>query len=354
MPIADVRLVIPYQVTKIVSEKNELGEVTEKPIKCFQDVIVDKVTLERHTTGVDPFTGTDYGNKEIPEDHQYDPGTGLPIFHRYIAGTRHRIDWPWEKEAAIEDAGVTEDAPVDQQTWFRRSLNTVIHPITSLRRHRARKTTQTTTAAAAEKIDIVQAYSKAEEETLQDHRDKTPKSKDPKFAEAWDVTDTTRYVVEQGESLNYTLVAPPFPHTLGEELRADIAEMRAEERKKLREEKEKARKNGKIVDQTKDKSKHVTQQAIIAGEVARSPRATAAVMKTPMQLRWEMEQARKVKAREEAPLVGTEELMKALGRHMVVQKRKTQREKTVLLGKVMKLRKEREKEKAVVGNGEVN
>ena len=73
----DARLVIPYASTSFGPNGQSL----------YEDVIVDNIVMERHTTGIDPFTGIDYGNQEIPKEHQYDPETGLPIFHRYIAGT---------------------------------------------------------------------------------------------------------------------------------------------------------------------------------------------------------------------------------------------------------------------------
>ena len=84
----DVRLVAPYQISTTDKDGNH--------VQTWTDVVVDNVLLERHTTGIDPFTKIDYGTREFPEEHRFDPETGIPVFNRYIAGTRRRIQWPWE------------------------------------------------------------------------------------------------------------------------------------------------------------------------------------------------------------------------------------------------------------------
>lgn len=114
VPLEDVLLVVPYRITTY----NADGE----PKEIYRDVIVDNVTMERHTTGIDPFTGIDYGNSEFPEEHRYDPETGLPIFNRYIAGTRTRIPWPWEKEQKEAAVDTTETEPVEEKPTWRQRL----------------------------------------------------------------------------------------------------------------------------------------------------------------------------------------------------------------------------------------
>ena len=105
------------------------GEVVRDGVKQYEDVIVERIHMERHTTGIDPFTGTLYIDEPIPEDHQYDPQTGLPIFHRYIAGTNHRIEWPWEHEKEIEDAEPTKKPVVENKTWLQKTTSTVTLPV---------------------------------------------------------------------------------------------------------------------------------------------------------------------------------------------------------------------------------
>jgi large subunit ribosomal protein L24 len=53
---------------------------------------------------------------------------------------------------------------------------------------------------------------------------------------------------------------------------------------------------------------------------AKARHVAAQKMKTPMQLRWETEHAKKIKQQKTAPLVSTEDLMAALGRHIQAQK----------------------------------
>jgi large subunit ribosomal protein L24 len=88
-----------------------------------KDVIIDKVRMERHSTGINPFTGEETGvdpetgepiiletdpetgeeihqEAAIPEEQQVDPNTGDPLYHRYVGyGSKfHRIPWPWEMD----------------------------------------------------------------------------------------------------------------------------------------------------------------------------------------------------------------------------------------------------------------
>ena len=116
LPMDSVRLVIP-------------SEINQGGVKRYKDVIVEKIFMERHTTGIDPYTGTDYGNTEIPKEHQYDPRNGLPIFHRYISGTNHRIEWPWEREEWTEEVEVTQEPGTEKRSWLKKTMST--HDIVS-------------------------------------------------------------------------------------------------------------------------------------------------------------------------------------------------------------------------------
>ena len=138
----DVRLVVAWQ----------------KPDGTRKDVIIDKVHMERHSTGINPFTGdhagvdpetgkpivvdTDpetgeaiYAETAIPEEQSVDPQTGDPLYHRYVGFGSHfqRIPWPWEldeykkkKEGQAEDLIEEEDKGFFKrtagkvQTLFRR------------------------------------------------------------------------------------------------------------------------------------------------------------------------------------------------------------------------------------------
>jgi large subunit ribosomal protein L24 len=302
-----LRLVIPYQITQRAPTKNRRRE-SKKFVKVYKDVIVDKVVMERHTTGIDPFTGTDYGHAEIPKEHQYDPQTGLPIFHRYIAGTQQRIQWPWEKPAEVPHSGTTHKSKTGRQTWIKRTLGTLRHPIASIKQLTSKNTEAVSTVERKHK-DMSEKLMEIEQQALEVQKTRKPRSSDPRFRGAFDITDTTRNIVEGADSMSYTLVAPPFPDTLGEELRGHIQDFTAESRKNQD-------KNAPAV----KRPKRVTEQGRIASEMAKAKHAAALSMKTPMQLRWETEHAKKIKQQKDAPLVSTDELMAALGRHIQQKK----------------------------------
>jgi large subunit ribosomal protein L24 len=283
------------------------AEVQRGSKKLFEDVVVDKIFMERHTTGIDPYTGTDYGDSTIPEAHQYDPRTGLPIFHRYIAGTQQRLEWPWEREEENEHVGVTKEPETDKQTWFRKTMVNISQPLTSLNRWRSKNNEDRAQQDASKDLatgaieDKVAEIQRMEQERL---KAATPRSMDPDHPAAYDV-DTTRNIVEGSESMAYTLVAPPFPDTLSEELRSDIHEFSIKSNK------------AKDPDAARPlKIARHSGQGVLAREMAKRQQRAADAMKTPMQLRWELEHQKKVQSQKEKPLVDQETLLVALGQHM--------------------------------------
>lgn len=295
MPIAmeHVRLVIPYASTSFSPSGQSI----------YEDVIVDNLLMERHTTGIDPFTGTDYGNAQIPKQHQYDPETGLPIFHRYIAGTRYRIAWPWETETKAMDSTVPTPNNKAAQGWLSKTLGTLRHPITTLQSWRnpaSKKPAKRTPSTLPLSIQV----ENIEANELRSQRRAVLRSEDPKYKEAHDTVDTTRNIVEGSESMSYTLVAPPFPETLSQELRGDIFELTQNAR------------NDTDAPHKPVRAKYVSPKAQAAQEFAQKKARAAERMRTPMQLRWEQEQARKKLAKKEGPAVDTETLLAALGQHM--------------------------------------
>lgn len=290
IPFADVRLVIPY-------------ELTQHGRKRYSDVVVDKIFMERHTTGIDPYTGTDYGDAKIPESHQYDPQTGLPIFHRYIAGTQNRIEWPWEKEDEIEDSGIAEEDTRDKQTWFRKTMNTVRHPITSLSSWRS-QTKESTEASKNAEVSMPSEIEDIEKTEMEKKKTERPRGKTVNLPDAYDDVDTTRNIVEGADSMSYTIIAPPFPDTLGEELRGEIHDFAIEAKK----DPEAPRNSVKV--------KKTSVQSVLAWETAKQKKTAAEKMKTPMQLRWELEHAKKLAQQKKSPLVETDALLAALGQHM--------------------------------------
>lgn len=294
MSLSNVRLVVP-------------AEIDQGSQKRYEDIVVEKIDMERHTTGIDPYTGTDYGNDTIPEAHQYDPRTGLPIFHRYIAGTRQRLEWPWEREEDIEDVGITKESNTDKQTLIRRALGKVSQPFTSLSRWRSKNKedqAQQDATNSRSPVDVEARFAEIQRQEQERFKSTAPISIDPELPSAYEV-DTRRNIVEGSESMAYTLVAPPFPDTLGEELRGDIHEFSIKAKKDRDPE---APRPIKI-------AKH-SEQGVLAREITKQQHRAAQAMKTPMQLRWELEHQKKVRSQKEKPLVDQESLLAALGQHM--------------------------------------
>lgn len=296
MPIAmeDIRLVIPYASTSFTASGQNV----------YEDVIVDNILMERHTTGIDPFTGTDYGNTTIPEQHQYDPETGLPIFHRYIAGTRYRIAWPWETETKAADSTVPTPNKKAAQGWLSKTLGTLRHPITTLQSWR-NPTSKKPAKRAPSTLPLSAQVENIEASEARKQRRAVLRSEDPKHKDAHDAVDTTRNIVEGSDSMSYTLVAPPFPESLAHELRSEIFETT-----------QKAR-NDAEAPHSAVRAKYTSPKAQAAQQFAQKKARAAQRMKTPMQVRWEQEQARKKLARKENPAVDTDTLLAALGQHML-------------------------------------
>ncbi|KAF9693829.1 hypothetical protein EKO04_008363 [Ascochyta lentis] len=295
MPVAinDIRLVVPYASTS----STPTGQ------SVYEDVIVDNILFERHTTGIDPFTGTDYGDAEIPKEHQYDPETGLPIFHRYIAGTRYRIAWPWETETKAADTSAPPPNKKAAQGWLSKTLGTLRHPITTLQSWRnpaSNKKPKRTPSS----LPLSAQVENIEHSQLRKQRRAILRSEDPKHKEAHDTVDTTRNIVEGSDSMSYTLVAPPFPESLSQELHGDMVERNANAR------------HDTEAPYKPIHAKYTSPKAQAAQAFAQKKARAAERMKTPMQLRWEQEQAKKQAAKKERPAVDTDTLLAALGQHM--------------------------------------
>ncbi|KAL6707168.1 hypothetical protein ACN47E_004715 [Coniothyrium glycines] len=293
LPLSDVRLVVPY-------------ETIRRGVHVYEDVVVENILMERHTTGIDPFTGKDYGDATIPEEHQFDPENGLPIFHRYIAGTRQRIEWPWEREVKTDLPENENKSATEKKGILSRTFNTLRHPITSLKSLRDPNTETSSGDRRKEDESLDDALGRFEQEE-DVKRKQAPRSMDPKHQEAYSDVDTTRNIVESAESMAYTLVAPPFPDTIGEELRSDVHNLSLEAGKDTKKD---------IDTLASKKTKKTTEQSVILRELAKQKQAAAESMKTPSQLHWEIEYAKKLQKQKKEPLVDTETLLAALGQHM--------------------------------------
>jgi large subunit ribosomal protein L24 len=322
VPFADVRLVVPYRalVPYKVTTTDAYGYTKEvtKTREVVQDVVVDKLVMERHTTGVDPFTNVDYGKDEFPEEHRFYPETGLPIFKRYIAGTQEHIQWPWEfneeeyknsvkrNETLLENPAKDADAPPEKPKGrLGRSIDWVKDKTTATK---AALSSQAQADLAAEKA---RARDEREAAAFKNALEKAskqsyPAKEDPQLPSDG-AEDTSRNLAEvsaQSRSFYPTLMYPPFPNELADELAADIrVKARADAKDKsdvetMEERKRERARKYEEAEEAKAREEAIRQQ----------------VMLTPMQLRWELERERKL--REEKPLVQKDVLLAALGMHM--------------------------------------
>ncbi|KAF1960366.1 hypothetical protein CC80DRAFT_590628 [Byssothecium circinans] len=298
LPIDDVRLVIPYRIT------------TASGRETFQDVIVDKVIMERHTTGVDPFTGIDHGHEEFPAEHRYDPVTELPVFKRYIAGTRSLIQWPWEKD----DEVITDyrEAKKEETKEQRRIRDKLLHPLRTVSEYRKEQKEKQQAEANAAKIireqddkvlhAVEQEISDAASNTTKFHAKSKPLERPSDYDD-----DTGRNKVDPEEqtsrTFHPTLVYPPFPNQITDELAPHIREARWKD--------------------AKDKRMSVTQDVLererLGREMVKNEEKMRKLetMKTPLQLRWEVQREQQLKERQE---VDMDTLLAALGRHMIANR----------------------------------
>lgn len=297
LPLEDVRLVVPYRMTT----QNEDG----KHVRTWSDVVVDKIALERHTTGRDPFTGTNYGTQEIPEEHRFDPKTGLPIFNRYIAGTRTRIQWPWETTLPKEDevARVTKDNTQDKTSL----VGKIRHPVKFLKSKLAKSKNKDKPEEAPktpEEIEEMRLQSKLNQLNKAPTRPRgAPADFSPLYPD-----DTGRHKAEPSQhtaSFYPTLVYPPFPSGLTSEIQQHTQQVEVKERNEKQDWYEDA--------------KEVTPEQRAERKAAKAKKMRQKVvpdsMKTPLQLRWEVERRNKLAAAEKTK-VDREALLIALGQHI--------------------------------------
>ncbi|KAF1976115.1 hypothetical protein BU23DRAFT_502766 [Bimuria novae-zelandiae CBS 107.79] len=299
-----LRLVIPYRMTTKDEDGND--------VRIWRDVVVDNIVMERHTTGVDPFTGIDYGNHEFPEEHRFDPSSGLPIFNRYIAGTRRRIQWPWETVLPEFAQNETpQSSPESNESWIGKvkspikTTKAAVKSLTSKIRKPKEEEAEVKTPQLTEEDKELQRI-QAKLDQLEEVP-KLPRGPDPRLPADFD-DDTGRNKAEplEGTSSFYpTLVYPPFPPQLTPELQEHSKEVEEAERSEKQ-------------DWYEDK-KEVTTEEKAARKAAKAERLKKKTvpesMKTPLQLRWEAERRKKLQAAE-ATKVDREALMIALEGHI--------------------------------------
>jgi large subunit ribosomal protein L24 len=267
-----------------------------RTIRIRRDVIVEAVDVERHTSGIDPFTGDK--KFRIPEEHQVDPETEQPIFHRYIAGTRIPIKWPWEeKEVAETETNHTEPEAEDSKGV--RGLLRKANPISWFK---GDKKQDSPALVDAKPIEKEETY-KPDEVTAGEPRQIPPEYDG----------DTKRNLVELDDNDRAmfvpTLVNEPMPPTVINELVDPYAPIKS--RSDLTED---------------DKKAHYARMDALreAKDQERQQRINS--MKTPMQIRWELQQAKKEKYDPKAPPPPSKDLLLALGKHMAANGKSVDKE----------------------------
>ncbi|KAF2737359.1 hypothetical protein EJ04DRAFT_510467 [Polyplosphaeria fusca] len=166
-----------------------------------RDVIVDGIEMREHTRGINFFTGKEQAF--IPPEQRVWPETGDKIYHRFIAGTESRIDWPWEIAKREEEAEKREKAAKATKKEDNQQGG-VLHRARSLlgklKRQPSEKT-KDTLEPEQEEINLLKTPIPIERQPLVQFPDDTPGN------------DRIEVTYEPG------LLSPPFPESVIDELR---------------------------------------------------------------------------------------------------------------------------------------
>jgi large subunit ribosomal protein L24 len=298
----DVRLVAPYQISTTDKDGNH--------VQTWTDVVVDNVLLERHTTGIDPFTKIDYGTREFPEEHRFDPETGIPVFNRYIAGTRRRIQWPWETVLPEQEDNSEKMAySSGSNKSLIGKLKTPIETAKSwIKSSRSKDDNEQSTELTEEELAAQRLQAKLDQVNQVPELPRGAPVRLPADHE----DDTGRNKAEPSpntSSFYPTLVYPPFPRQLAPEIQTHAQEVEAAER---------SEKQDWYANKKEVSAEERTRRKAAKAERLR-PKGIPETMKTPLQLRWEVERRQKLEQREKTK-VDRNALMIALGAHIDAKK----------------------------------
>lgn len=295
IPYQNVRLLIPYWVPDPI-EPNK---------KVRRDVIVEAIDMEKHNAGVNPLTGQDQWGT-IPEEEAVDPITGDILWHRYIAGTREPIEWPWtmsdqkkkddqRRKDAVKQADPEEPAarPVESQPkgvleyiktgggrWGKKEAIAETSPA------------QNTTPEPYDPKKVTRG--KAEEFVPPTYDCDTSAS---------DMVDKTGYLDQ--DIFEPTLVLPPLPRHILEEVKGfSVEEDKDFLRTQFSDEERAKRQEAKEAKKLKLERREQRRQEELAP------------MKTPMQIKRDLEQAQKEKYDPANPILPSVEILEALGKYL--------------------------------------
>ncbi|KAF2018181.1 hypothetical protein BU24DRAFT_491198 [Aaosphaeria arxii CBS 175.79] len=291
-PKREWTMALPYDQVRLVAKlDNYVQDGSGRPIKTVSDCIVEAVDVEKHTTGINPFTGE--VQFDIPEAEQIDPETEAVPYHRYVAGTRVRIPWPWENQARkTNTAGAGKLDNVAEEVKRDESSPGIFGRLKNAVGFKGK-------AAVVEETESLEDVAAVETDRDAATRPSTkPREHKPT---AWE-GDTLRNVVEGQSSWIPSLVMPPFPETVVEEIRESTSE-------RYKREKESSE-HAELLQARKAKK----AEGKAREEEARQVRIAA--MKTPLQIKWELDQAKKQKYDASQPPKVSKKFLYALGKHM--------------------------------------
>ena len=297
-----MRLVAPYRITTTDKDGNE--------VQTWTDVVVDNILMERHTTGIDPFTKMDHGTREFPEEHRFDPETGFPVFNRYIAGTRQRIQWPWETVLPEEEdnsAKMAHSSGSNKSLFakLKSPIETTKDAVKSLTStFRSKDANEQSTELTEEEKLAQRLQAKLDQVNQVPELPRGPPANLPADFE----DDTGRNKAEPSphtSSFYPTLVYPPFPQQLTSEIKSHAQEVEAAERNEKQD--------------WYENKKEVSLEERAERKAAKAEKlrfkGVPETMKTPLQLRWEVDRRKKLELKEKTK-VDRNALMIALGAHM--------------------------------------
>ncbi|KAF2266649.1 hypothetical protein CC78DRAFT_577962 [Lojkania enalia] len=262
-----------------------------------EDVIVDQIELRKYTSGVDPWDGV--YKTDIPEEHQIYPENDKPIYIRYIAGTNHKIEWPWEaerkeneKEEAEKKASLLEQGD-DYQGRFA-GFRKAVSKLTSWRRRNEQPKVELNT------------------QSPEPDGPKAPRAKPEEARPSYEGDTLSSQVRDR--TFAPTLLYPPFPESVVDELRNKyngkpfIQELWEEKYMEITKEKKAAK---EALRREASERKKLAQESPIS--ILRQP----ASMRTPKRVKWELEQiGKQVLGRTDIPQLN-EEVLKRIGEVMM-------------------------------------
>ena len=294
-----------------------------------RDVIVEAIDMEKHTTGKNPLTQEDTLGR-IPDEEAVDPETGDVLWHRYIAGTRTPIEWPWDESAqktfdqeqrnkSTEDG---KDVKIEDEAPSSRPAKGILENIRTLGGRWGKKPEEDVQADRKLELDSPEPFD-PRPVTHGKHEEYTPPTYDD---------DTSANTVNDDRGLYDdewipTLLEQPLPPKILEEIKGH----------KLEVDKDSSKKN--MTDE--ERLERLEAKKLKLERKEQRKQEVLSTMKTPMQIKRDLEQVQKERYDAANPALPSEEMLEALGKYLARNIHKTPKE-------VRRMRKEILKEGSTI------